>query len=232
MNLEILYEDSWVLAVNKPSGMATHPGAGIPDGTLFDRVREYLGRRATRNGFVASPAHRLDRATSGVVLVALRRPSMVALSRLFEEGRVLKRYLALVRGRPPQQDTIETPLPSLIDGREQSASTDYRVLKQFEGAALLECRPGTGRTHQIRRHLAEMGYPLGGDPRYGDAEFNKDLAAAGLSRLFLHAASIELPHPQTQQTLRVEARLPGELKAFVDKLGLQAAASMFRSQRE
>ncbi len=217
--VQILYEDGWVLAVDKPSGMATHPGAGVPDGTLFDWVRGYLGRRATRNGFVASPAHRLDRATSGVILIALRRPAMVALSRAFEEGRVRKRYLALVRGRPEGQGLIETPLPSLVDGRTQDAVTEYRVLRPVGEATLIECRPRTGRTHQIRRHLAGIGHPLAGDPRYGDAELNDRLARAGLSRLFLHAASIEVPHPATHLPLRVESPLPPELSSLVDVAG-------------
>jgi 23S rRNA pseudouridine955/2504/2580 synthase len=220
--LPVLLEDEWMMAVEKPSGMAVHAGSGIVGETVVDWVRAYLGPKAIRNDFAASPAHRLDRETSGAMLVAKRRPAMVHFTDAFTRGLCKKRYWALVKGKMPKPSgTIDLPLAehqqtALSKAQRgvnmQPAITRYRVLGQNSECALLECQLETGRTHQIRRHLASLGHPLAGDRRYGDFAFNR-LAKSrwGLSRLFLHAHRIEFPHPEGGQKVRVDSALPKEL---------------------
>ncbi len=232
--LEVLLEDDWMMAIHKPSGMAAHPGSGITGGTLVDYVRAYLGPKATRNDFTASPAHRLDRETSGVILVAKRRPAMVHFTDVFTHGKSKKRYLTLVKGRMPRaSDTIDLPLAEHQQTAEskarrginlQEARTRYQVLEQGGDCAYLSCTIETGRTHQIRRHLLSTGHPVAGDRKYGDFPFNREAKARwGLKRLFLHAESIEFPHPQHGGRVRVEAPLPPELKDVLKRAGLDAS---------
>ncbi len=231
LKLEILLEDDWMMAVDKPSGMAVHPGSGIIGGTLVDYVRAYLGAKATRNDFAASPAHRLDRETSGVILVAKRRPAMVHFTEVFTQGRARKQYVCLVKGRLPRdRGMVDLPLSerqqtaksrAMHGVRMQHAVTSYRLLKQASGCALLQCTLETGRTHQIRRHLTAIGHPVAGDRRYGDFSFNREAKGRwGLKRLFLHAESIEFPHPQDGRKIRVAAVLPAELKDVIKRAGL------------
>ena len=221
LEVRVLFEDDWIIAVDKPSGMATHSGAGIRSGTLADWVSDYLGARAVRNDFRASPAHRLDRETSGVVLIAKRRPAMVKLTEAFTNGRVAKTYLALVRGVPASpKGTIDDPLRTLeVPVRLQSAVTNYRVLDRFEDSAFIECSPKTGRKHQIRRHLASRGHPLAGDPVYGEVAFNSLMGDRyGLRRLFLHAARLETAHPKDGSSLVVESPLPTDLREVIERV--------------
>jgi 23S rRNA pseudouridine955/2504/2580 synthase len=221
--LTVLLEDDWMMAVDKPSGMAVHTGSGITGGTLVDYVRAYLGPRAVRNGFAASPAHRLDRDTSGVILVAVRRPAMVHFTEVFTEGRATKRYLTLVKGRMPRASgRIDLPLSEhqqtaaskAVRGvKMQQAVTRWQVVKQGGEAALLACTIETGRTHQIRRHLAALGHPVAGDKKYGDFAFNREAKARwGLKRLFLHSGSIQFPHPEDGRSVHLESPLPEELR--------------------
>jgi 23S rRNA pseudouridine955/2504/2580 synthase len=221
--LTVLLEDDWMMAVDKPSGMAVHTGSGITGGTLVDYVRAYLGTRAVRNGFAASPAHRLDRDTSGVILVAIRRPAMVHFTEVFTEGRATKRYLTLVKGRMPRASgRIDLPLSEhqqtaaskAVRGvKMQEAVTRWQVVKQGGEAALLACTIETGRTHQIRRHLAALGHPVAGDKKYGDFAFNREAKARwGLKRLFLHSGSIQFPHPEDGRSVHLESPLPAELR--------------------
>ncbi len=229
--LEVLLEDDWLMAVNKPSGMAVHPGSGIAGGTVVDYVRAYLGPQAERNDFIASPAHRLDRETSGVLLVAKRRPAMVHFTEVFTEGKAKKRYWTLVKGRMPRSSgTVDLPLSerqqtALSKSRRgtnfQEAVTHWRTLNQGAECALLECRIETGRTHQIRRHLEAIGHPVAGDRRYGDFAFNRVLRARwGLKRLFLHAEQIEFPHPRDKKWVKVAAPLPPELADVLARAAL------------
>jgi len=231
--LKVLFEDDWMMAVDKPSGMAVHTGSGITGGTLVDYVRAYLGPRAVRNGFAASPAHRLDRDTSGVILVAIRRPAMVHFTEVFTEGRASKRYLVLVKGRMPRPSgRIDLPLSehqqtAASKARRgvnlQQAVTLWQLLQQGGEAALLACTIETGRTHQIRRHLASLGHPVAGDKKYGDFAFNREAKARwGLKRLFLHAGSIQFPHPEDGRTVRLEAPLPAELRDVLGRAGMAA----------
>ncbi len=228
----ILYEDEYLMAADKPAGLAVHPGSGIEGATLVDLARAYLG--PTPEGeFAPSPGHRLDRDTSGVVLVAKTRRCMVRLAEMFEAGDVRKSYLALVKGRfSPPNGTLDLPLAEHQQTRNsreargvnmQEAITHYRTLATGDEVSLLECRIETGRTHQIRRHLESSGHPIAGDRRYGDFPFNRRLKAqAGLKRMFLHARTLELSHPLTGTPLQLEAPLPPELTAALQRLGLAA----------
>jgi 23S rRNA pseudouridine955/2504/2580 synthase len=220
-----------MMAVDKPSGLAVHPGSGIRGGTLVDLVRAHLGPRAERNGFSASPAHRLDRETSGVIVVAKRRPAMVHFTEVFTHGGARKQYLALAKGTFPRvEGRIDLPLSEHQQSAEsrarrgvnmQEAATRYRVLRQGGEAALLEVTLETGRTHQIRRHLASIGHPVAGDRKYGDFGFNREARARwGLKRLFLHAERLELPHPETGARVRLESALPAELVDVLRRAGI------------
>jgi 23S rRNA pseudouridine955/2504/2580 synthase len=158
--LNLLFEDDWILVLNKPSGMAAHTGSGITGGTVVDLVRAYLGPKAERNGFAASPAHRLDRETSGIIIVAKRRPAMVHFTDVFTNHRAKKRYLVLVKGKLPQQSgLIDLPLSEHQQTAEsrarrgvnmQEARTRYEVVRQTSHVAFVKCTIETGRTHQIR----------------------------------------------------------------------------------
>lgn len=229
--LKILFEDDWMMAIDKPSGMAVHTGSGITGGTVVDYVRAYLGPKAVRNDFAASPAHRLDRETSGVLLVAKRRPAMVHFTDVFTHSKARKRYVTLVKGRMPQpRGTIDLPLAEHQQTAKsrsergvnmQAALTRWQVVRQAGECALLSCTIETGRTHQIRRHLAAIGHPVVGDRRHGDFDFNRDVKTRwGLKRLFLHAERIEFPHPEHGGRITVEAELPPDLKDVLKRAGL------------
>jgi 23S rRNA pseudouridine955/2504/2580 synthase len=231
----ILYEDEQLLACNKPAGLAVHPGSGIEGATLVDLARAYVGE-TPEGEFAPSPGHRLDRDTSGVVLVAKTRRCMVRLAEQFTAGEVRKRYLALIKGRfSPPDGTLDLPLAEHQQTRRsrevrgvnlQEAVTHYRTLAAGPLVSLVECRIETGRTHQIRRHLESAGHPVAGDRRYGDFPFNRQLKAqGGLKRMFLHAEALELAHPTTGKPLRFEAPLPPELQDALARLGVSASAS-------
>lgn len=229
--LKVLLEDEWILALNKPSGMAVHTGSGITSGTVVDLVRDYLGPAAVRNEFAASPAHRIDRETSGVLVVAKRRPAMVHFTEVFTHHKAKKKYLVLVKGRMPEASgLIDLPLAEHQQTKEskdrrgvnlQEARTRYLVVANGPLCAYLECTIETGRTHQIRRHFAAIGHPVAGDAKHGDFAFNREIKARwGLRRLFLHAARLEFPHPQDQRKVVVEAPLPDELVEALLRTGL------------
>jgi len=230
-DLSVLFEDENLLVCNKPAGLAIHPGSGIRGATLVDLVRAYLPKAAPGE-FPASPGHRLDRDTSGVVLVAKSRRCMVRLTELFTAGDVRKVYLALARGRFSEPTgVIDIPLAehqqtqksrSVHGVKFQPALTRYQVLSATEEVSLLTCRIETGRTHQIRRHLAAVSHPIVGDRRHGDFPFNRRLRAqAGLKRMFLHSWKLELAHPITNKPLSFTAPLPEELLQALDSLKLE-----------
>lgn len=229
--LVVLLEDEWILVLDKPSGMAVHTGSGITGGTVVDLVRAHLGPRAVRNEFAASPAHRIDRETSGVLVVAKRRPAMVHFTDVFTHHKAKKRYLVLVKGKLPRDSgLIDLPLAEHQQTAEskarrgvnlQEARTRYKVLCHTSHVSLVECAIETGRTHQIRRHFAAIGHPVVGDPKHGDFAFNREAKARwGLARLFLHAARLEFPHPEDGRRVVVEAKLPAELVDVLQRSGL------------
>ena len=209
--LEILFEDEDLFAVNKPAGLAAHPGTGITGATLVELVRAHVKgsneRPATE--FKPSPAHRLDRETSGVILVAKNRQTMAALAATFESKEGMKKeYLTLAKGKMPKENgVIDLPLSEHEQTAKskdkrgvnlQPALTRWKVAASMKEAALLKILIETGRTHQIRRHLQSAGHPVAGDARYGDFNFNRTARVRwGLRRMFLHAWKLELPHPVT-----------------------------------
>lgn len=235
--LHVLLEDDWLLVLDKPSGMAVHTGSGITGGTVVDLVRAYLGPKATRNGFSASPAHRLDRETSGVLVVAKRRPAMVHFTDVFTHHKAKKQYLVLVKGKLAKPSgLIDLPLSEHQQTAEsrarrgvnmQEARTRYQVLSQTSQVAFVSCAIETGRTHQIRRHFAAIGHPVVGDSKHGDFAFNRDAKARwGLERLFLHSNRLEFPHPETKERTLVAAALPEALAEVLKRAGVVIPASV------
>ena len=219
--LPILFEDEHFLAIDKPSGLAVHGGSGIAHGVI-----ESL--RAMRpDAKFLELVHRLDRETSGVLLVAKRRSALTALHELLRTRDMDKRYLVAVRGRFRNEvQRVKAALAQRVnaagekrvsvsqDGQE--AETVFRRMGRGAEVSLLEAELLTGRTHQIRVHLAHLKHPVLGDDKYGDFELNKRLRKEGLKRMFLHAASLGLAHPATGDALRLEAPLPKDLRAFWD----------------
>ena len=231
----VLYEDEHVLACDKPAGLAIHAGSGITGETLVDQVRAYLERQGlqTPEGeFKPSPAHRLDRETSGVVVVAKTRQAMVRLTEIFTAGEADKTYLALAKGRfqreagsvdlrlPEHQQTFASKQQRGVNMQE--ARTHWRKLADGPEATLLELTIETGRTHQIRRHLDAIGHPVVGDGKYGDFPFNRIAQRQwGLRRMFLHSLRLSLPHPLSQKRLVLVAPLPKELVEVLPRAGIQ-----------
>ena len=194
----ILFEDKKLLVINKPSGVAVHGGSGVSHGVIE------LLRSARPEIRDLSLVHRLDRETSGVLVLAKRRSALRTLHALFREGRVEKNYLALVAGDWQLGEiTIDAPLKVtnrrngerhvVVSASGKPAATRVGLSRPYEVASLVKCSPETGRTHQIRVHLAQAGHPILCDARYGDPDKNADAEAAGLQRLFLHAQSIAFP---------------------------------------
>jgi tRNA pseudouridine65 synthase len=224
MALEILYRDADLAVVNKPSGVVVHRGWADDDDDLMRALRDQLG-------LLVYPIHRLDRGASGAVVFALHRDAARQLGALFSgdqgDASVEKRYLALVRGHPPEQGVIDHPIPSKPDGPRVPARTEFRRLGTFERYALVEATPRTGRLHQIRRHLKHIACPLIGDVNYGKGEHNRLFRERyGLHRLALHAHLLAFPHPATGAAIAplvIRAPLRGELAACLEAIGLAAA---------
>ena len=216
-------EDARLLVLDKPAGLAVHGGSGVSLGCI-----EAL--RALRPELPdLELAHRLDRATSGVLLVAKRRSALRVLHALLREGKVSKRYLTLVQGQwPAEVKEIEAPLVTRrpasearvkVDAAGKAAKSSFRLLDTYgRTASLLEVSIATGRTHQIRVHAAHVGHPVAGDDRYGDPEFNASLARQGLRRMFLHAHSVEFVWPETGEEFAVSVPLPATLATFLSTL--------------
>lgn len=234
-DFDVLLEDDHLVAVVKPAGLAIHPGTGIAGATLVDQVRAWLGSDPDARGFSPSPAHRLDKETSGVVLVARTRRSMAAMTELFSSGAVGKAYLALVKGRMPgRSGEIDIPLSehqqtarskALHGARRQAALTRWKAVAASKKVSLIEVDLGTGRTHQIRRHLAAIGHPVVGDRRHGDFAFNREAKTdLGAARQMLHAWRISFEHPFTDEELTIEAPVPEDFKEAVKRAGLSGRA--------
>jgi 23S rRNA pseudouridine955/2504/2580 synthase len=219
----IVYEDGQVLVIDKPAGMAVHGGSGVSYGVI-----ETLRARRAGSPFLEL-VHRLDRDTSGCLMLAKRRSALRALHAELRAGRVEKRYLALLIGALPASGLkldlalIKNRLRSgermvTVAAEGKPAHTQLMPLANFPGVTLAEVRITTGRTHQIRVHAAHAGVPVAGDEKYGDREANKRLRALGLRRLFLHAHSINVALPNREQPLRVNAPLASELQRVLDAL--------------
>ena len=227
--LRVLYEDDGVVAIDKPAGMVVHAGAGVHSGTLVNALLHRFGALSSAGGPLRPGiVHRLDRFTSGVLLVAKNDAAHQALAAQFAGRQVEKVYVALVHGGvKPDTGRIERPIARdprrrtrmtarLEQGR--AAWSEYRVLRRFATFTLLEVRIGTGRTHQIRVHLSSLGHPVVGDTLYGAPA--KVPGQAPLGRYFLHARRIRFHQPATGREIVVEAPLPAELEAWMDGLEL------------
>jgi 23S rRNA pseudouridine1911/1915/1917 synthase len=218
--VEILYEDASVIAINKPAGLVVHAGAGAHSGTLVNRLVHHFQSLSQVGGDLRPGiVHRLDRGTSGVLLVARDDASHRALAAQFASRTVEKTYLALVQGRlhadhgriekPIARDPVHRTRMTARLGTGRAALTEFRVREAFEKFSFLEVRIGTGRTHQIRVHLASLGHPVAGDRLYG---------GAAAPRIFLHAWRIGFTSPATGQIVAVEAPLPAELDDWLGAL--------------
>ncbi|HYE44170.1 MAG TPA: RluA family pseudouridine synthase [Caulobacter sp.] len=232
--LAVLFEDAHLIVVDKPAGMAAHPGPGTPSGTLVNALLHHCGDSLSGIGGVARPGivHRLDKDTSGVMVAAKTDAAHAGLSALFAAHDIDRAYIAFTRGAPkPARGTIETRIGRSSHDRKKmavlkaggrEAVTHYEVEHLFGGdrplAARVRCRLETGRTHQIRVHLASKGAPCLGDAVYGSgapaAPVRAVIEAAGLRRQALHAAVLGFAHPVTGETLRFETPLPGDLAAL------------------
>ncbi|HEU0219968.1 MAG TPA: RluA family pseudouridine synthase [Gallionella sp.] len=219
----IIYEDDALLAVNKPAGVAVHGGSGVSFGVIEQM------RRARPQAKFLELVHRLDRETSGVLLLAKKRSALTVLHEMMREGNSDKRYFALVLGQwKNTRQHVKLPLHKfdtpqgekrvMVREDGQASHTVFTLQKSWPGYALLEAQLKTGRTHQIRVHLAHLGFPIAGDDKYGDFARNKVLMKQGLKRMFLHAHSISFNHPLTGEPLQLTAPLPKELEKFIARL--------------
>jgi tRNA pseudouridine65 synthase len=210
--LPILYRSAALVAVDKPSGLAVHRGQSRDPVHALELVRDQVGA-------YVYPVHRLDRATSGVLAFALSAESARSLGAAFEGRTIDKRYLALVRGAPPDSACVDRPL-SQDDGKPpQPAVTEVRTVARYGRYALVEATPKTGRTHQIRRHLKHLSCPIIGDVRYGKGDHNRWFRTRyALHRLALHATSLTLEDPATEQVVTIRAPLPGDLATTLSAL--------------
>lgn len=225
LDAAILHEDDRLIALDKLSGVASHGGSGVRFGAI-----EAL--RALRPGQTLELAHRLDRDTSGLLLIAKRRSTLRELQALMrEDGGIEKRYLTLLNGRLPDGElAVDAPLlvglrqggerHVRVDGSGKASSSRFRVLERRGGQSFCEVRILTGRTHQIRVHAAHLGHPVAGDEKYGDADANRRLRdRTGLRRLFLHAATLSFELDGGRAPYLLSAPLPDDLRAVLDRLG-------------
>ena len=219
----IIYEDEYLLAINKPSNIAVHSGSGVPYGVI-----EILRVQRPESHFLEL-VHRLDRATSGCLLVAKDHKTLRGMHDILKSGDVKKMYLALLKGQ--LMKTLQTVDLSLskkggasgdrkvrVDKAGKQALTHFHLLERFNVASLSRVELMTGRTHQIRVHAASIDHPLAGDEKYGDWEFNRAMKKSGLKRLFLHAETLSFKMPTTGKQINLTAQLPDELQQCLDIL--------------
>ena len=226
----VLFEDSHLLVIDKPAGVAVHGGSGVSYGVI-----EQL-RAARPDAPFLELVHRLDRETSGILMLAKKRSALTSLHEQIRAGLLDKRYLAVVSGVwPNRRQHVRLPLHKYTTSegerrvRVQSdgmpSHTIFNLVRQYAGYALLEAELKTGRTHQIRVHLASSGFPIAGDDKYGDFTLNRRLQKAepgrpALKRMFLHAFRLRLEHPATGEAIALESNLPKECQQFLKGLGI------------
>jgi 23S rRNA pseudouridine955/2504/2580 synthase len=223
----IIYEDEALLAINKPSGYAVHGGSGLNFGVIE------LIRHLRPHAKFLELVHRIDRDTSGILIIAKKRSALVNMHEMMRHNRIEKKYTMMVEGQWTEaKKTVELMLKKTLtqrgerrvnviedhDDEDQQMSKSIFYLKKVLGAySLLEAKLITGRTHQLRVQLAHLGFPILGDDKYGDFKLNKSLEKKGLKRMFLHAFSIKMKHPITEALLELKAPLPPELDAFISQ---------------
>ena len=219
----ILFEDEGLFILNKPSGLAVHGGSGLSLGVIEALRAEYPQYK------YLELVHRLDRDTSGCLLLAKKRSALIELQNSLRFNRIDKRYIALAKGRWPKgKSSINAPLLKntlesgerivRVDAGGKASVTHFKIRQQFPAATLLDIKLETGRTHQIRVHCQFAGQPLAGDTKYGDEQFNSSMKQIGLKRLFLHAASLRFKHPLSGDWVEVEAPLPDDLNKVLSNL--------------
>lgn len=233
--LDIVFEDEHLLVVDKPPGMVVHPAAGNADGTLVNALLHHCAGRLSGIGGVARPGivHRIDKGTSGLLVVAKTDVAHEGLSAQFARHGIDRRYRAVVAGLPnPLAGTIDAPLArspanrqkmAIVEGRRgKRAVTHYRVLEPLREAALVECRLETGRTHQVRVHMTSIGHPLLGDPAYGRTRMphRELLKRLGFERQALHAAELGFIHPVTGAPLSFKSDAPSDMQELLSALAL------------
>jgi 23S rRNA pseudouridine1911/1915/1917 synthase len=237
--LEVVFEDKHLIVIDKPAGLVVHPAAGNPDGTLVNALLHHCaqsdGGQLSGIGGVARPGivHRIDKDTSGLLVVAKSDAAHEGLARQFADHSIERAYLALVSGHPvPLSGTVESrigrsdanrkKMAVLPEGskRGKRAVTHYKTLRSFNHAALVECRLETGRTHQVRVHMAALGHALLGDPLYGrtPSKLRPVLKELGFERQALHAAILGFVHPITSKTMRFESNLPSDFVELIDQI--------------
>ena len=227
----VLHEDDALLVIDKNAGIAVPGGSGISSGVI-ERLR-----RERPDGRFLELVHRLDRETSGVLLLAKKRSALTELHRQLREGGVEKYYLALARGKWGEaKKTVKLSLRKYVVGSGerrvkvqtdgQAAHTVFRLKRAFPEYSLIEAELKTGRTHQIRVHLAHIDHPIAGDGKYGDFELNKALARSGLKRMFLHACRITITHPLSGERATYSAPLPVELSRFLEVISRPDGAAL------
>jgi 23S rRNA pseudouridine955/2504/2580 synthase len=225
VHLDILHEDDALLVINKPPGMAVHGGSGVKLGTIE------LLRQSRPHAPFLELVHRLDRDTSGVLMVAKKRAALVALHAQLRDGEVRKYYDVLVRGkwRDETRNVRVSLRKHVLKSGERRVSvaedgmashTIFRLKRKLAEFSVLEAELKTGRTHQIRVHLAHIGYPIAGDDKYGDFTLNKSLMKLGLKRMFLHAARVVIRHPLAGGSMIFMAPLPEELTSFINHMAV------------
>ena len=222
--LNVIYEDNDIIIINKEKGMVVHPGNGNPDGTLANAIMARCKDSLSGIGGEIRPGivHRIDKDTSGIIIVAKNDKAHLNISEQIKEHKTTKTYLALVRGRVKENEaTIDMPIgrskkdrkKMAVDKDGKQAVTHFKVIKRYKGYTLLEIKIDTGRTHQIRVHMAKIGYPVVGDMVYsnGKNEF-------GVEGQMLHAKSLEFSHPITGKKMHLEAQLPEYFKKVLEEL--------------
>lgn len=233
--LAVAFEDEHLIVVDKPAGMVVHPAAGNRDGTLVNALLHHCRGQLSGIGGVARPGivHRIDKDTSGLLVVAKSDIAHEGLARQFADHSIHRRYLAVCAGQPtPTEGTIEGRIGrsdanrkkmAVLDAhskRGKHAVTHYKLLKRLNSSALVECRLETGRTHQVRVHFASIGHALLGDPLYGrtPANLRPIIKQLGFSRQALHAVSLGFEHPVSGKWLEFSSEIPADMQELIDEL--------------
>lgn len=235
MDLVIAYEDEHLVIVDKPAGMVVHPANGNPDGTLVNALLHHCAGQLSGIGGVARPGivHRIDKDTSGLLVVAKTDKAHEGLARQFFDHSIERLYQAIVHGHPaPPSGKVDAPLARsttdrkkiavVREGQGRRAVTHFRTVEPLSGAALVECKLETGRTHQVRVHMTYIGHPLLGDPVYGRSHNRHaaTLKSLGFARQALHAARLGFIHPVTGATVRCDSPLPADMQELFTRLSV------------
>ncbi len=229
--LNVVFEDEHLIVIDKPAGLVVHPAEGNPDGTLVNALLHHCGASLSGIGGVARPGivHRIDKDTSGLMVAAKTDRAHEGLAKQFAAHSIDRRYKAIVAGRPiPPAGKVDAPLARSPQNRKKvaivtggkRAVTHYQTIEPLRGAALVECRLETGRTHQVRVHMASIGHALLGDPVYGrtKSEHRGVLERLGFARQALHAARLGFVHPVTSATLAFDSEMPADMQELFSSL--------------